>query len=89
MPANIYKQIFNGTNLLPAGLDAESKKNPNAKTIWNIVDAAEKSRLTGGQSGSTAFRRKNDAEKRADVKGQIDSLVKSGEIPQNVANTIT
>ena len=33
-----YKEIFDGFNILPAGIDDESKKDPLAKTIWNIVE---------------------------------------------------
>lgn len=31
-----YKKVFDGSHLLPAGLD--QKDNPNVNTIWNVVE---------------------------------------------------
>lgn len=46
----VYKQVFDGKNILPAGVDEQSKKLPQLKTIWNLVAEAEAQNMSGSSS---------------------------------------
>jgi len=42
--SDTYSKIYNGDNILPAGLDEKSRKEKDLKTIWNEVEKADPSK---------------------------------------------
>ena len=84
-----YKKVFNGTSLLPAGTDDASKKNPNAKTIWNEVEKVDNAASTGKTGRSKAYAMMNKEEKKDLIKKDLKSLVDTKQISDSDANQIS